>query len=144
MQVTKSGIAVTLVDEWKPIVTVHGPCICLLDGREDRTGQHSLVLYDADYQSPFDQESVRGVVGSIRHIQRQGSELKGIAVFASDAESQAIRRQFANGERVQILPSVEVLEGYQLKSGEVRGSVTGPMLVATRWRLLRMLTSKEW
>lgn len=137
--VTRSGeVMAYLSNDMRPIETEHGKTYLLSSGFESRPGKHALCIYDADHEV----ESVRSIIGSVRSVTVRGQDVVGVATFASDPEAQAIRQQFVDGTRKVFRLSVQVIEGVQLKPGELYGDIIGPALVATRWRPGRVETKK--
>lgn len=138
--VTRNGeVMVYLSSDSKPIETEHGTTYLLSSGFESRPGSHAVCIYDADLGA----DTVRSVIGSVRSITVRGQDVVGVATFASDSEAQAIRRDFVDGKRKAFSLSVQVIEGIELKQGELYGDMHGPALVATRWHPLRVETSKQ-
>jgi hypothetical protein len=134
-----SKLAVVVASEGTPIETEHGRTYLQLDGMESRPKRDRIPIINADLTG----ESVRAIVGSISSMRVMGSELKGVATFASDNDSQVIRSEFAKGKRSSLELVVDVKEGVELKSGEFYGNFDGPAIVATRWIPLRANTKAD-
>lgn len=133
------GIVAVLSDENKPTALPSGPEYLLLDGMEFRAGQDSVPIIRG-----CDAYSVREIVGSMRSITRQDSQLLGVAKFASDDMAQEVYRDYQSGARSEFHLLTDQMEGYELKAGQTYRSIAGPATVITKWKPLAALTeSKE-
>ena len=106
--------------------------ILLMDGVEFRTERMQLPIVDS-----HDRSTVRNVLGSVRNIRREGSQLVGDATFARDTDSQVAYQKLLDGHLTDFsitatpkqITSVRRGETYSLR-GEV---ITGPADIVTRW-----------
>jgi hypothetical protein len=135
-----SKFAVVVADETKPVTTEHGKTYLQLDGMESRPKRDRIPIWNGDLSG----ESVRAIIGSLTSMRIVGAELKAVANFASDNDSQVIRSEFARDKRNSLELVVDVKEGIELKAGERYGDITGPSLVATRWIPLRAVTRGDY
>lgn len=103
-----------------------------MDGVEFRTDRRQLPIVDS-----HDRSTVRNVLGSVRNIRVEGTELVGEAVFASDPESQVAYRKLREGHLTDFSITATPTETQFVQRGDVAefGSMTveGPADVVTRW-----------
>jgi hypothetical protein len=131
-----SKLAVTIADESIPITTGNSKTYLLMNGMESRLRRNQIPLWDADIKA----ETVRAICGSVRSLRIVGSQLRGVIVFSSDPEGQAIREAFASGKRKSLEMVADIREGIELRAGEFYGDIAGPAVVATKWTPLKVAT----
>jgi hypothetical protein len=106
--------------------------ILLMDGVEFRTDRMQLPIVDS-----HDRSTVRNVLGSVRNIRKEGTQLVGDATFARDSDSQSAYEKLLDGHLTDFsitatpkqITSVRRGETYSLR-GEI---IEGPADIVTRW-----------
>lgn len=106
--------------------------ILAMDGVEFRGGKNQLPIVDS-----HDRSTVRNVLGSVRNIRVDGTELIGDAVFAHDADSQNAFRKLMDGHLTDFSITAEPRDVQVIQRGEtqvIRGQeITGPAHYVSRW-----------
>lgn len=106
--------------------------ILLMEGVEFRTDRMQLPIVDS-----HDRSTVRNVLGSVRNIRKEGTQLVGDATFARDSDSQSAYEKLLDGHLTDFsitatpkqITSVRRGETYSLR-GEI---IEGPADIVTRW-----------
>lgn len=106
--------------------------ILLMDGVAFRTDKKQLPIVDS-----HDRSTVRNVLGSVRNLRVEGSQLVGEAVFASDDDSQRAFRKLMEGHLTDFSITATPKNVLSLRRGEtydLRGNtVEGPADIVTEW-----------
>jgi hypothetical protein len=106
--------------------------ILAMDGVEFRTDRLQLPIVDSHNRS-----TVRNVLGSVRNIRREGSQLIGDATFARDTDSQDAFQKLVDGHLTDFSITATPKEMITVRRGETythNGAVVvGPADIVTRW-----------
>ena len=106
--------------------------ILLMDGVEFRTDRMQLPIVDS-----HDRSTVRNVLGSVRNIRREGSQLVGDATFARDTDSQIAFEKLMDGHLTDFSITATPKQIHSVRRGEIynlRGEqIEGPADIVTRW-----------
>lgn len=106
--------------------------ILLMDGVEFRTDRMQLPIVDS-----HDRSTVRNVLGSVRNIRREGSQLVGDATFARDTDSQDAYQKLLDGHLTDFSITATPRQVMSVRRGEtysLRNEVIeGPADIVTRW-----------
>lgn len=106
--------------------------ILLMEGVEFRTERMQLPIVDS-----HDRSTVRNVLGSVRNIRVDGTQLVGDATFARDTDSQSAYQKLLDGHLTDFSITATPLAVTAVNRGEtysLRGElVTGPADIVTRW-----------
>ena len=106
--------------------------ILLMDGVEFRTDRFRLPIVDS-----HDRSTVRNVLGSVRDIHVEGSELIGTASFARDRDSQDAFDKLMDGHLTDFSITATPNSSRMVSRGESEligeQQITGPAEIVTRW-----------
>jgi hypothetical protein len=106
--------------------------ILSMDGIEFRTERMQLPIVDS-----HDRSTVRNVLGSVRNIRRDGSELVGDATFARDTDSQVAFEKLLDGHLTDFSITATPREVITVRRGEQYNlggqMIEGPADIVTRW-----------
>lgn len=106
--------------------------ILLMDGVEFRTDRMQLPIVDS-----HDRSTVRNVLGSVRNIRVDGSQLIGDATFARDTDSQDAYQKLLDGHLTDFSITATPKQVLAVRRGEtysLRGeTIEGPADIVTRW-----------
>ena len=106
--------------------------ILLMDGVEFRTDRMQLPIVDS-----HDRSTVRNVLGSVRNIRIDGSQLVGDATFARDSDSQDAYQKLLDGHLTDFSITATPKQVLAVRRGEtynLRGqTIEGPADIVTRW-----------
>lgn len=106
--------------------------ILLMDGVEFRTERMQLPIVDS-----HDRSTVRNVLGSVRNIRVEGTQLVGDANFARDSDSQDAYYKLIDGHLTDFSITATPKEIMSVKRGETfklgSGMISGPADIVTRW-----------
>lgn len=106
--------------------------ILLMDGVEFRTDRMQLPIVDS-----HDRSTVRNVLGSVRNIRVDGSQLIGDATFARDTDSQDAYQKLLDGHLTDFSITATPKQVLAVRRGEtysLRGEpIEGPADIVTRW-----------
>ena len=106
--------------------------ILLMDGVEFRTERMQLPIVDS-----HDRSTVRNVLGSVRNIRTEGTQLVGDATFARDTDSQDAYQKLLDGHLTDFSITATPKQITSVRRGEtysLRGeTIEGPADIVTRW-----------
>lgn len=111
--------------------------ILLMDGIEFRNGKRQLPFVDT-----HDSKTVRSLLGSVRDIGIQGTELIGRAKFGSRGDAQSAYEDFRDGHLSDVSVGAKIIRQERVGRGETATfggrSFKGPVNVVTRWTPLEV------
>lgn len=106
--------------------------ILTMQGCEFRTALRQLPIVDS-----HDRSTVRNVLGSVRNLRFEGTQLVGEAVFARDSDSQDAFQKLVDGHLTDFSITATPREAVFIPAGEVvrtaTGEITGPAELITKW-----------
>ena len=106
--------------------------ILLMDGVQFRTERFRLPIVDS-----HDRSTVRNVLGSVRDIKVEGTQLVGVASFARDRDSQDAYHKLLDGHLTDFSITATPNESTIVRRGETEvirdQQITGPAEVMTSW-----------
>lgn len=106
--------------------------ILLMSGVEYRAGKNQLPIVDS-----HDRSTVRNVLGSVRNIRVEGTELVGDASFARDTDSQIAFEKLMDGHLTDFSITAWPNEQRAIRRGETERigdkEIQGPAVIVTRW-----------
>ena len=107
--------------------------VLLMDGVEFRGGRTQLPIVDS-----HDRSTTRNVLGSVRNLRVEGTQLVGDATFARDVESQIAYQKLLDGHLTDFSITATPVEQVSVRRGEsyqtTEREVFGPAVVVTRWQ----------
>jgi hypothetical protein len=106
--------------------------ILAMDGVEFRTDKKQLPIVDS-----HDRSTVRNVLGSVRNVRVEGTQLVGDAIFARDTDSQEAFEKLADGHLTDFSITATPQAANRIRRGEstILGGtqIEGPAEVITSW-----------
>lgn len=106
--------------------------ILSMDGIEFRGASKQLPIVDSHNRS-----TVRNVLGSVRNIRIEGSQLIGDAMFARDSDSQEAFQKLLDGHLTDFSITATPRNTQAVRRGETamfrNAEVTGPAVIVTHW-----------
>ena len=107
--------------------------VLLMGGVEFRGGRTQLPIVDS-----HDRSTTRNVLGSVRNLRVEGTQLVGDATFARDVESQIAYQKLLDGHLTDFSITATPVEQVSVRRGEsyqtTEREVFGPAVVVTRWQ----------
>lgn len=102
--------------------------ILRMDGMRFRGKRNQLPIVDS-----HNYDTVRHVLGSVRNIRVEGSQLVGDAVFAKDANSQEAYSKLMDGHLTDFSITARTRQAKSVKRGENIDGIQGPAVIVTEW-----------
>jgi hypothetical protein len=106
--------------------------ILLMNGVAFRGAKKQLPIVDS-----HDRSTVKNVLGSVRNLRVEGSQLVGDAVFASDPASQEAYQKLLDGHLTDFSITATPKDVFAVKRGETyalqTGEIEGPADIVTNW-----------
>ena len=107
--------------------------VLLMDGVEFRGNRTQLPIVDS-----HDRSTTRNVLGSVRNLRVEGTQLVGDAMFARDVESQIAFQKLLDGHLTDFSITATPVDQISVRRGEsyetLEREVFGPAVVVTRWQ----------
>jgi len=106
--------------------------VLTMDGVQFRSSRMQLPIVDS-----HDRSTVKNVLGSVRNIRVEGSQLVGDAVFASDPDSQQAYQKLMDGHLTDFSITAlgkSIIPVHRGETYNLRGQlITGPAEIVTQW-----------
>jgi hypothetical protein len=106
--------------------------VLLMEGVRFRANRQQLPIVDS-----HDRSTVRNVLGSVRNIRTEGTQLVGDATFARDTDSQIAYEKLLDGHLTDFSITATPGAARELKRGESElladNEIQGPAVIITEW-----------